>query len=213
MQRVFGFHIGRYFGFGVVVVATFVAAVASAQMAQRQPILNISLDGSYEQLHDEDSDTTKTSLGGELGLPLSSFFELAVGHILSVYREDYTDNYRQKILEYYGRYGLTDADLPRDLIRETTVMDTSLNAVVGYPIQSFKPAIFGGKLWRKVCKEDTFEDKGCASADVTWNAGVALSVMVTRALRLQLSYRISPSVRDDRKSFDDRTAVGLTWGL
>lgn len=189
-------------------------AVLWALPAQAGSFFNISVDGSYQRTLTEDSETTQMSLGGELGIPITSFFELAFGHTLSLYRDDYTDAYREKILQYYMRYGVQADQFPTDLMRETTVVDSVVNAVVGYQLGYVKPTVFAGKMWRKVCREDTFEDEGCGSQESTWNAGLGMAVYLTSALRLRLSYRVSPSSREDDKStFDDRFAVGLTWGL
>jgi hypothetical protein len=121
----------------------------------------------------------------------------------------YSDEYRQRIIDNYGA-----TNLPETLEQVENAVDTTVNLGVGYPIRSFRPSLFAGKMWRRVCTEDTFEDHGCTPEKSTWNAGVSLAVYVTQALRLRVSYRISPSVRDDSKNtLDDQTSIGLSWGI
>jgi hypothetical protein len=171
--------------------------------------INISVQGAHQRTYADYSLTTRTSLGGDIGIPLSDIFEVSVAHNLLFDNTKYTEEYRQRIM---ARIGSTD--FPGTIETNQQVIDTSVNVGVGYPIGFVRPSLFAGKMWRKVCSEDTFEDRGCSSENNTWNAGVSLSVYVTMRMRLKISYRISPSAReDDKETFDDTTSIGLTWGI
>jgi hypothetical protein len=171
--------------------------------------VNLSVQGAYQRTFSDYSLATRTSLGGDIGIPLSEVFEVSVSHNLLFDTTTYTEEYRQRVME---RYGTTD--LPATLETREQVIDTSVNIGVGYPIGFARPSLFGGKMWRRVCSEDTLEDRGCTPEKSTWNVGAAVSVYVTMRLRLKVSYRVSPSVRtDSKKTYDDQAAVGLTWGI
>jgi hypothetical protein len=186
----------------------FVFFVANNAYAQGK-YFNISLQGSYQRNYSEFSTFTRTAVGGDIGIPFTDFLELTVGHNLRMDKTTYSDEYRQRIIDNYGA-----SNLPETLEQVENAVDTTVNLGVGYPIRSFRPSLFAGKMWRRVCTEDTFEDHGCTPEKSTWNAGVSLGVYVTQALRLRVSYRISPSVRDDSKNtLDDQTSVGLSWGI
>ncbi len=172
--------------------------------------LSISLTGAYAENTTKNSQTYRKSWGAELGLPLTSFFEVSLGHTFVEDITIYNDEYRE-LLEDRGY------PLPEGRLTATQrIQDYSANGSLGYSIRSIRPSIFGGALRRKVCQEDFLEDHGCEMQNLTWNAGVALSVYVTWSLRLKASHRISPSVHQvsgEKRKFDELTSVGLEWSL
>lgn len=170
---------------------------------------NVSVEGSYQRNYSQYSTFARTVLGGEVGVPFSDFLEVSVGHNLRTDKTVYTEEYRQRIIEKYGA-----SNLPDVIEQEESRADTTVNLGIGYPILMMRPSLFAGKMWRRVCTEDTFEDHGCTPENNTWNAGASLSIYVTQALRFRLSYRVSPSTREDsKKTLDDQVTIGLTWGI
>ncbi len=204
MERVFPFLI-IVFAVLSIVLSLFSPCEAAAQGRY----FNVSVQGGYQRTLTESSIFTRTSLGADLEIPFTDFFDLSVGHNLLFDNTTYSEDYRQRVM---SKLGVTN--FPEVMEQKEQVVDTTVNFGVGLPIRFFRPSLFAGKMWRKVCSEDTFEDRGCTPEKNTWNAGVSLSVYVTQALRLRMSYRVSPSVREDSKStLDDQTSVGLSWGI
>jgi hypothetical protein len=196
----------RHCALALGILATLV--FASPAFAQGR-YFNVSLNGSHQRNFSEHSTFTRTVLGAEVGIPFTELLELSIGHNLRTDKTIYSEAYRQRIIDNYGA-----TNLPETLQQEENVVDTTVNLGVGYPIKMIRPSLFAGKMWRRVCTEDTFEDQGCTPEKSTWNAGVSLGVYMTQTLRLRISYRVSPSVRDDSKAtLDDQTSVGLTWGI
>jgi hypothetical protein len=187
-----------------ILLALFTPVLACAQGRY----FNTTIEGGYQRMYDTYVSTVRTNVGVELGIPFTDYFELSVGHSLMVDQEKYNDAYRKRLIEKYGV-----SDLPKSIERRNQVLDTSINGGFGYPIGFFKPSIFGGEMWRKVCREDTFENYGCEEKP-TWNAGVSLSLYLTRSLKFRVSYRITPSTRSDsKKTLDDSTNLGISWGI
>jgi hypothetical protein len=175
----------------------------------RARYLDVSLSGSYTSDVRKYLQSTRKSFGVELGLPVTSFFDVSLAHTNILDREVYNDLYR----EVKKSQGVAVPE--GDIEQVTRSLDSSVNAGFGYPIGYVKPTLFGGALWRRSCLEDTFESYGCLDQDVTWNAGVSLSVFITMSTRFRISYRRSPSAAQEssKKNFDELTSIGLTWGL
>lgn len=171
--------------------------------------IDISLTGSYQSDIQKYLKSTRQSLGVEIGLPITPFFDLSLGHTQIVDRDLYNELYR----ETKRAQGVFIPD--GDIEQKTQIVDTSVNAAFGYPIRFIKPTVFGGALWRRSCLEDTYQDYGCTDQKVTWNAGITLSAYITMSTRFRMSYRRSPSASQEsaRKNFDELTTVGLTWSL
>ena len=194
----------------ILVLLGVLASVFASEALAQQParFLDISVSGSYSRSFGQYTESRRKSLGIELGLPLSSFFEVSLGHNLIQDSTIYNDDYREAVKERIV--------LPEGPITQSrNIQDYSANGALGIDLGHVRPSIFGGALRRKICEEDFLQDYGCQTQDLTWNAGVALQVYVTDALRLKLSFRVSPSVDTKRstKTFDQLTSVGLTWGL
>jgi hypothetical protein len=171
--------------------------------------LDVSLTGSYTSDIRKYLQSTRKSFGVELGLPVTSFFDVSIAHTNILDREVYNDLYRE-IKKSQG------VSVPEgDIEQINRSLDSSVNAGIGYPMGYVKPTLFGGALWRRSCLEDTFESYGCLDQDVTWNAGIAMSIYITMGTRFRISYRRSPSATQDsgKKNFDELTSIGLTWGL
>jgi hypothetical protein len=188
---------------------TLLLALLAPAMARAQGrYFNTTIEGGFQRKNETYMSSVQTNVGVELGIPFTDYFELTLGHSLMVEQEKYNDAYRKRLLEKYGV-----ADLPKSIERRNQVLDTSINGGFGYPIGFVKPSIFGGEMWRKVCREDTFENYGCEEKP-TWNAGVSMSLYLTRSLKFRVTYRITPSLRSDsKKTLDDSTTLGISWGI
>ncbi|MEN9824428.1 MAG: hypothetical protein RI953_173 [Pseudomonadota bacterium] len=171
--------------------------------------VDISLTGSYQSDIQKYQTSTRRSLGLEIGLPLTHFLDLSLSHTQILDRDVYNELYR----ETKKAQGVTVPE--GDIEQKTQIVDTSVNAAVGYSFGYVKPTLFGGALWRRSCLEDTFQDYGCSDQDVTWNAGIGLSAYITMSTRFRVSYRRSPSASQEssKKNYDELTSIGLTWSL
>lgn len=196
----------------VVWIALVALAFAHGRAHAQGRYLDLSLNGSYAKSLGKSSDTYRRSWGMEVGLPLTSFFNVSLGHTFvedtTLYSQEYKDALQSKL----------DYTLPEGrLSARQRIQDYSANGDLGYAFRSVRPSIFGGALRRKVCHEDALEDHGCETQDLTWNGGVALQVYITWSLRFKATYRVSPSVRQPEgrrnKLFDELTSLGLQWSL
>lgn|GEM_PF-684607 len=196
------FKLGVWFA---LACAAFIADQAHAQGR----FLDLSLTGAYSKSTQEYSVTTRRTWTGEIGLPLTSFFEVSLGHTFTEDTTRYNDSYRDMLLS--KGYPLPDGTIQA----VQRVQDYSVNGDLGYAIRSVRPSIFGGALRRRVCQEDVFEDHGCETIKLSWNAGLALQIYLTQALRFKASWRVSPAVAKNRpkKTYDQQTSVGLSWSL
>lgn len=177
--------------------------------AQSPQLFELTLSGSYSERFSEYKTNQTKSWGAELRLPLTHFFEVSVGHSFLEDKDTFNEKYRALQQEQ----GYTLPEGPIESI--DTYIDTTTNAALFYTFGYLRPSIFGGALWRTYCSENTLADYGCKDQDVTWNAGAALSVIITYNLRLRASIRFSPSVVKDNadQKYDQSTSIGLTFVL
>lgn len=177
--------------------------------AQRPQLFELTLSGSYSERFSEYKTNQTRSWGAELRLPLTHFFEVSVGHSFLEDKDIFNEKYRTLQQEQ----GYTLPDGPIESI--DSYVDTTTNAALFYTFGYLRPSVFGGALWRTYCSENTLADYGCKDQDVTWNAGAALSVIITHNLRLRASVRFSPSVVKDSENqkYDQSTSIGLTFVL
>lgn len=190
-------------------VAAAWVAFAPGRAAAQGRFLDISVSGSYQKTLADDRDNYRRSWGLELGLPLTSFFEVQFGHTFIEDVTIFNERYRESA-ENAGY------DLPEGRLKaQSRVFDYSANGDLGVSFRAIRPSIFGGALRRKICREDYYEDHGCEQIDLSWNAGVALQVYITMSMRLKASYRVSPAIAKNRekKAYDELTSVGLEWSL
>jgi len=175
---------------------------------------NISIDGTYLKKLSEYTVKEKYTIGGELGVPVNEYLEISLGHQYVVDKDVYTDAYKTMLKNYYlEKYGVEVPLENEELMKEYRYTITSLNGGMGVMIGYVKPSLFGGAVWQTVCESDSYQESECTTEDVSWNVGVSLAVVVTRSLRLRSSYRLMPSLRDDKETYDGQMTVGLTWGL
>ncbi|MEN9529754.1 MAG: hypothetical protein RI932_1627 [Pseudomonadota bacterium] len=171
--------------------------------------IDVSLMGSLQKDIQQYVTSTRRSVGLEIGLPLTEILDLSFGHTQILDRDQYNEAYR----EAKKAQGV---NLPTGSIEQKTqIVDTSVNASVGYSFGYVKPTLFGGGLWRRSCLEDTFQDYGCTNQNVTWNAGLGLATYITMGTRFRVTYRLSPSVHQGsgKKNYDELVSIGLTWSL
>jgi len=196
----------------VPTIVTVVALVSFSDEALARggsKLIDVSLSGSFQKDIQQYVISSRRSLGLEIGLPLTDLLDLSVGHTQILDRDEYNESYR----EAKKAQGVT---LPAGTIEQKTqIVDTSVNASIGYSFGYVKPTLFGGGLWRRSCLEDTFQDYGCTNQKVTWNAGLAISAYITMGTRARVSYRLSPSVHQPgvKKNYDELVSIGLTWSL
>ena len=190
-------------------IALGICSILASKAHAQGSFLDISVDGSYSKSKDKFSTNYRKTWGLQLGIPLTSFFEVALGHTFTENTVIYNDLYRKAMIS--SGYTIPEGSLSA----KTQVQDYSANGALGYSIGAVKPSIFGGALRRKMCREDVLADDGCETQDLTWNAGVSLQIYLTMALRLKATYRISPSIDQStpKKSYDELTSLGLTWSL
>jgi hypothetical protein len=171
--------------------------------------LNLSLDGSYTKNNSQYSTTLRRSWGLSIGVPVTKFFEIELGHSYTDDKTIYNSDYRS-LLESKGVF------LENPEISSTQqIQDYSLNGALGFPFKFVRPSVFGGALRRKVCNETPFEDEGCSEQKIVWNAGLSLQTYITQSLRFKTSYRISPSTTNEKKKnkLDELISVGISWGI
>lgn len=194
---------------GSILFATIAIFPGHAHARGASRLLDISISGSFQKNIQKYVTSTKRSVGVEIGLPLTDVVDLSFGHTQILDLDVYNEAYR----EAKAAQGVT---LPEGAIEQKTqIVDSSANASFGHSFGYVKPTLFGGALWRRSCLEDTFQDYGCTDQSVTWNAGIAISAIITMKTRFRLSYRISPSIHQDdpRKNLDELVSVGLSWSL
>jgi hypothetical protein len=171
--------------------------------------IDVSLIGSFQKDIQQYVTSTRRSVGLEIGLPLTNVLDLSFGHTQILDLDQYNESYR----EAKKAQGVTLPD--GSIEQKTQIVDSSVNAAIGYSFGYVKPTLFGGGLWRRSCLEDTFQDYGCTNQKVTWNAGLGISAYITMGTRFRVSYRLSPSVHQSgvKKNFDELVSIGLTWSL
>lgn len=185
------------------------ALLAFTGRAHAARYLDVSLDGMYQRNDGPYKLTTYQTLGVDLGIPLTEFMDLSLGHMISVKTELYNETYKLAMRER----GLSVPDV--SLVSKEDTADTYVNAAFGVVLGYVRPTLFGGVLWRKMCNEDTFEDLGCEKPKLTWNAGAGASAYITMGTRLKISFRVSPPVTEKKKfkELDQKLTVGLAWSL
>ncbi|MBM3381498.1 MAG: hypothetical protein FJY29_03560 [Betaproteobacteria bacterium] len=171
--------------------------------------INISLMGSLQKDIQQYTTSTRRSLGIEIGLPLTEFMEISLGHTQILDRDQYNEAYR----EAKKAQGV---NLPEGPIEQKQqIADNSANISFGYSFGYVKPSLFAGALQRRACLEDTSYNYGCSNQNITWNAGLGLATYITMGTRFRVTYRLSPSVHQagSKKSFDELVSIGLTWSM
>ena len=190
----------------LLLLSIIFSLLSCSGFAQRAKYFEVGINGSYSKSHSTHKVSTLSSLGVDISIPFSYFFELSFGHTVSIDRDTYNQAYK----DYMNSKGYV---LPEgDIESVDQILDTFVNAVFAYPMGYLKPWIFGGQLWRKICQEDTYQDYGCSDMEPTWNAGIGLSFYLTMRLRLKGSYRISPYTGDeDGSTLDEKVSLGISW--
>ena len=170
---------------------------------------NIGINANINRRYTDNYASVRKSAGGEIGIPLTNFVEISGGFNYTEEVYDYTTFYQDNLKK--RGYSLPDEGvLQIDIIR-----DYYLNVGVGYPIGIVTPSVFGGGMVREICTQNSFGDEGCTKQQLTWNAGIALSVSLTQRVSIKFSYRISPSPLNvsKEKRYDDTYTLGVVLGI
>ncbi len=196
----------RFFSYTVFLAA--LATLLVPQLAQaRASLFEITLSGNYSERFTDFKKNIRKSWGAELRLPVTGFLEFSLGHNFLEDRDIYNETHR--MLQEEQGYTLPDGTLESI----DSYIDTTANSGLYYTFGYIRPSLFGGALWRTYCSETTLADYGCQKQDVTWNAGAALSVIITHNLRLRATFRLSPSALSDKSEevYDQSTSLGITF--
>ena len=178
--------------------------------------INLSINGIYLKQTTEQSLNTKLIIGGSISLPMSSYFEISLGHNYTLDKYKFNDKYKE-ILRAKG----LPIDNDTQVVQEIKTKDYSANAVMGYFRGSLQPAVFAGAVLKETCNKGTLSPETCAKAVITWNIGAMLSTALNKRVRLQLKYTLSPYSNDLKinefddiwKKFDQNFVVGLQYSL
>ncbi len=190
----------KSFLISIYIVTLVMFSDVKAQYEYLSMTLNGMLGNHYYRLEKHE----KTLLGLEIGIPLTRFFQIDLGHSYNQDKTTYSDEYRKNV----ESLGYT---LPLGKIEQmNSSLQTYANGSVGFIIGFVRPTLFGGALWQTTCDEDTFQDYGCQRQPMTWNAGVGLGAVLTRFVQLKAQYRISPNTL---KTKNTELSLGLTWGI
>jgi hypothetical protein len=166
--------------------------------------LSMTLNGMLGNHYYRSEKQERTLLGLEVGIPLTRFFQIDLGHNYTQDKTTYSDEYRKNV-ESLGYV------LPKGKLEQmNSSLQTYINGSIGVVIGFVRPTVFGGALWQTVCEEDTFTDYGCQRLAMTWNAGVGIGAVLTRYIQLKAQYRISPNTL---KTQNTELSIGLTWGI
>ncbi len=205
----------------------FIAACTTVRNAYaRETYLDISVNGLQQRDQYENGIDTKETLGVELGVPITQYFEISLGYTINRETFEYSANAsREKRIEAAavncsGGTSTDRATCAAEYLNDEKFIyrklntDITTNASFGYPIGLWYPSIFFGKLWRTT-NESTSIAKGKDEKNPTWNAGMAMQVYLTYKLRFKASYRLSPSTtsKPSHRQFDTLTTVGFTYSL
>lgn len=173
--------------------------------------LNVTLQGAFEKQRAKEYTLRRESYGLELGIPITWFFEIELGHNVTMQTRTYTQAGIDALNEQIAEAGIS-GKLEGPLEDKVQQLGTTVNGSIGYPIGAVYPYIFGGKLWRTVQQRSIFYISA-PQKDETWNAGVGMASALGAGMKLKVSYRLSPSVLEPKKTFDTLLSLGLTWGI
>jgi hypothetical protein len=171
---------------------------------------DITFNGSFQSSFTTNYKYTKTSYGIELGIPLSSFFEINIGESFATSKYIYTDEYKA----YLTSKGIS---LPTgDLTQEYLTTSTYGNISIGLFGYYLSPSIYGGVMNSQTRYKDFFGVETSKQENLSWDAGAALSIRLSRYLKFKINYRISPSninTASGAPLYDQSYTGGLTISL
>ena len=176
--------------------------------------VNLSADGAYTKSFGSIKTSTRKQIGFELGIPVTSFFEISAGYTLQ--KQDSTRDGPDAPLEAQiceaqaAALGRT-CQLPHNESLQST--ETTVNGALSWSFGLVTPFVFGGKLWRRTCQEDSFIDYGCSSPQSTWNAGLGLSMLVSMRSRVRVKFQVSPASNEKKNAYDQTASLGVTLGI
>lgn len=210
-----------------LIAASAVATFAFQTTAfARDSMLDISVNGMQQRDQYESGIDIKESLGIELGIPITQYFQISLGYAINretfEYSIEASEYKRQQAAVKYCSGGTNTDSMAcvaeyvngEKYIDRKLNTDITTNASFGYQLGLWYPSFFFGKLWRTTNVSNSIE-KGEDSKNPTWNAGVAMQVYLTYKLRFKASYRISPSTISSPSSrkFDTLMTLGFTYSL
>lgn len=192
-----------------LILLSFLIAMPMQSFAQGK-IADISMDGSYSKARGSVKSTTRRTAGLEIAIPVSPYFQVGLGY--SLFREDAhrdgpdADRDAEAILARGLGYPLPDKE-------SSQASDATINGVFRFQIGMVVPFVFGGALWRTLCRENSFYDYGCEGKNMLWNGGGGLSLFLTQRLKARLKLSVSPPITEEKGKFDTNTTFGFSYSL
>lgn len=190
--------------------------------------VDISVTGMQQKDNYKDGAAveTKSTLGVELGIPITDYFQISFGYTYYEEKMSYNDESSARARESVAINTCTSGTTSDKTECATEIMngkkftsvltksDITANTSFGYPIGLFYPSVFFGKLWRKTQEKNSVTTEK-EVPNSTWNAGLAAQMYLTYRLRFKVSYRLSPSVNfsSSNREFDTLTSLGFTYSL
>ncbi len=170
----------------IIIIISYIIVIKNYPLYAQENHFDLTFNGSYSVSNNTDYKYTKTSYGLDLGIPLSNYFELNFGDSITKEIYVYTAEYKN----YFISKGNT---FPAgDLTQEYHSSDTYANLSVGLFSLYISPSIYGGVIYRRIYFKDYYGTESTGD-ELTWDAGAALSIRLSRHFRLKVTYRISPS--------------------
>ncbi len=147
---------------------------------------DLTLNGNYSVSYNSNYKYTKTSYGLDLGIPLNNYFELNFGDSITKEIYVYNDDYKNYLISKGNTFPAGD------LTQEYNSADNYANLSLGLFSLYVSPSIYGGVVYRRSYFKD-YVGTESSGDELTWNAGAALSIRLSRHFRFKVTYRISPS--------------------
>ena len=170
------------------ILILFISILAALSCQKSSFGIDISFNGNYSTSYTSTYKYTRTSYGLEIGLPLNRFMQLELGESYTSDLYEYNDAYKTNLTSQ----GATSLPAGK-LTQQIDSTDTYTNLSVGLFNYYFSPSIYGGIMNRKQKTKDIYGQESNDEVPMTWDAGAALSIRITRYFHLKITYRISPS--------------------
>jgi hypothetical protein len=170
-----------------ITIIFYTMVIVSFPIHAQGNYFDLTFNGSYLNSYTSSYQYTKTSYGIDLGIPLNRYFELNLGESVSKETYIFTDDYKNYLISKGNSF-------PQgNLTQEYDSNDTYANLSLGLFSLYVSPSIYGGLMNREIYFRDYFGTVSTDTEKLTWDAGAALSIRLSRHLRFKVTYRISPS--------------------
>ena len=192
--------------FNITIIFFFLIHLCTPIYAQGN-YFDLTFNGNYIVSYNSDYKYTKISYGLDLGIPLNRFFELNIGDCITRENYIYTEDYKNYLISKGSSFP------PGNITQEYDSNDIYANLSLGLFSLYVSPSIYGGVLNRQSYFRDYYGTVSTDNQNLTWDAGAALSIRLSRHLRFKVTYRISPSGVNSPYGYpyyDQSYWVGLT---